>query len=293
MTSPSPSSVLATLLARPPSEADPTLALRQLVAVHDALLSAACAGTSDSDSDGNIVTGEEGAEPKCIEEVVRSLLDDEGGEVQTCLDALNGVYYNNNNNSTGGATNDDNVRDAAALLAAQYLLRLSRPRAVGSAASPAASLLVGLHSVVLPLLLRPPSDSSAGPENGEEKAAGTTPPLLKRDVRDAIIEAAFAPGATGAHAASSSTASASAGELLERCTAACVDSVRSVCRGSISPSASASSNVVEQRRVVVETAAKLLVKLLSLTRKDDDEHDAEVVREAMHRVVLDLSLIHI
>ncbi len=90
MTSPSPSPpVLATLLARPPSAADPTLALRQLVAVHDALLAATWAGTSDSDSDGSNAVGEEGAEPKCIEEVVRSLL--EGGEVQTCLDALNGV----------------------------------------------------------------------------------------------------------------------------------------------------------------------------------------------------------
>ena len=89
MTSPAP--VLATLLARPPSEADPTLALRQLVAVHDALLAAACAGTSDSDSDGDIAMGAEGAES--IEEVVRSLLGGgEGGEVQTCLDALNGDY---------------------------------------------------------------------------------------------------------------------------------------------------------------------------------------------------------
>ena len=59
MTSPSP---LATLLAHPPSASDPTLTLRQLVAVHDALLTAACVGTSDFDSGGNVAIGEDGAE---------------------------------------------------------------------------------------------------------------------------------------------------------------------------------------------------------------------------------------
>ena len=119
-------------------------------------------------------------------------------------------------------------------------------------------------------------------------------------MRDAIIEAAFAPSITAtavegaaSEFASSTDTSASASELLERCTATCVASVRDMCRTHAGlPSASA-SNVVEQRRMVVETAAKLLVKLLALAGRDkhtdDDALDAEVVREAMHRVVLDVA----
>lgn len=288
------SSPLASLLSCLPSAHDPTLTLRQLVAVHDALLTNSTASATTSTEDATTVpgasishTGEESAQS--VEEVVRSLLPaNDEAEVQTCLGALNGT-------GGGSAAEDDSVCDAGALLAAQYLLRRARrAAAIGSASSSGAeTILVGLHSVVLPLLLRPPS-SSADPSKDEEEASNghrtsNASPLLKREVRDAIIEAAFASSNTTTKTTSTATESASSTSsasrlLLERCTADCVAAVQGL-----------SFSSVEHRRMVVETTAKLLVKLLSLARDADNggddasDLDAEVVLQATHGVVLDVA----
>ena len=88
------------------------------------------------------------------------------------------------------------------------------------------------------------------------------------------------------HAESSSSTS-STSKLLERCTADCVASVQGL-------SSTSTSGSVEHRRMVVETTAKLLVKLLSLARDassgdDTSDLDAEVVLRAIHNVVLDVA----
>lgn len=282
MTSSSP---LASLLSCLPSAQDPTLTLRQLVAVHDALLnnSTAPAGDAGTTTSG-ASTGHTGEGAQSVEEVVRSLLPaDDEAEVQTCLDALNGTTAQSDTKN-----DNEHVCDAGALLAAQYLLR--RARRAAATGSATETILVALHSVVLPLLLRTPADTSKDDDEDSSGKKTTTSPLLKREVRDAIIEAAFASSTstttTNATATESSSSTSSTGKLLERCTTDCVASVQSL--------SSTSARSVEHRRMVVETTAKLLIKLLSLAKDadgadDTSNLDAEVVLQAIHSVVLDVA----
>mmetsp|Transcript_24347 Transcript_24347/g.53793 ORF Transcript_24347/g.53793 Transcript_24347/m.53793 type:complete len:1948 (+) Transcript_24347:175-6018(+) len=311
--SPAARSRLSNLLSLIPT--DSTLSLSQLVAVNDALLSSsgllsssACA-CSEADGSNDEARGVAAA-ALTTEDAVRMLLigggneEDDCRDADVCLAALAGsTTYSAAADGIGdesgivgdGEEDCERMRGARALMASQYLLRLATAGATSSdsgsnkadASSESSAILNGLRRAVLPLLLRPPPSDACD--------AADASPMMDRNVRDAIIEAAFASSTSGKEISSKNDGdrdTESINTQLERCAKDCIISVQAsldALTGSDSTTSTTNnkSDVILGRRMMVETSAKLLEGMLSLARNHD--LDDEIVLQAMHRMVLEVA----
>ena len=249
MTAEGTATPLSTLLGAIPDDA--SLSLCQLVSVHNALLRtssiAPTASKSSCSSDENTSL--------TTEDVVHALVRNDQ-EIEICLAALQGTYLQSERSST---SDDDRLRGARALFVTQYLLCLNSQNEEGNVSNTSREstrrILGGLKNVILPLLLRPSISSS---------------PMMQRDVRDAVIDAAF-----GTQSCDDQTDNGISA-LLERCVNDCVQSVQS------------GLGKEGGQRMLVETSAKLLERLLILAQSNPSLEEEEVY-QAQHEVVLEVA----